>query len=256
MAINLNLELTDRCNLKCRMCGQFFVEDVHGAAETFMEWATWKSLVDGLADYPDEIHLCPHWLGEPTLHPEFDRFIRYAFEQNRGNRLFRHFKLHTNAVIFGAERAQNLLECAALPGREVDTFRWVHFSIDALHRPTYRYVKGGDHRDRVFKNIETFLQKRQERGQFFPRVTVAFIVMPENRGEAAGFLHYWREILRHYGSEPNLSFDWPHELKDTVYIRRLNTEDQASADILHRDVLVELGLLPAGSDWRLTGESF
>lgn len=245
--VNLNLELTDRCNLKCRMCGQFYMDEVHGAAETFMAWETWRSLIDGLADFPDEVHLCPHWLGEPTLHPDFDRFVRYAFEGNEGNRLFRRFKLHTNAVVFSPERGDTLLDCASRAGQAEDTFGFIHFSIDALGRQTYKYVKGGDHRDRVFRNILTFLERRQARGLRFPRVTLAFIVMPENRHEAAGFLHFWRDALRRYGEDPALTVDWPAELRDSVYLRRLNTEDQGAADALYLDVLREVGMVAPGA---------
>lgn len=243
--VNLNLELTDRCNLKCRMCGQFYMDEVHGAAETFMPWDTWRSLIDGLAGFPEEIHLCPHWLGEPTLHPDFDRFVRYAFDQNAGNRLFRRFKLHTNAVLFGPERCANLLDCANRPGQAPDTFGFIHFSIDALGRQTYRYVKGGDHRDRVFRNISTFLRMRREAGVSFPRVTLAFIVMPENRHEAGGFVTYWRDALADVGVDAALTLDWPAELRDSIYLRRLNTEDQPAADALHLAVLREVGLVGA-----------
>lgn len=245
--VNLNLELTDRCNLKCRMCGQFYMEEVHGAAETFMAWETWKAMIDGLAGFPDEVHLCPHWLGEPTLHPEFDRFIAYAFEQNEGNRLFRRFKLHTNAVIFSPERARLLIECANKPSLAPDTFGFIHFSIDALGRQTYKYVKGGDHRDRVYRNILTFLAERRRLGAFYPRITLAFIVMEENRHEAAGFLHYWRDALRALGEDPALSLDWPAQVRDTIYIRRLNTADQDAADRLYQEVAEGLGLAQAGS---------
>lgn len=257
MGIHLNLELTDRCNLKCRMCGQFYMDEVHLGPETFMTWETWKGLIDGLADYPDEVALCPHWLGEPTFHPEFDRFIRYAFEQNVGNRLFREFKLHTNAVRFDGARSTNLLECAAMGHLARDTFNFVHFSIDGLSRETYRYVKGGDQRDRVYRNILTFLERRKELGVVFPQVTVAFIVMPENRHEARGFLEFWREAFRRVGSEPLVGWDWPHQVKDTIYFRRLNTEDQRAADALHEAVLREVGLLGRTEPWHGIGaESF
>lgn len=257
MAVHLNLELTDRCNLKCRMCGQFYMDEVHLGPETFMAWDTWKSLIDGLADFPEEVALCPHWLGEPTFHPEFDRFVRYAFEQNQGNRLFREFKVHTNAVRFDVTRAENLLDCASMPHMAADTFNFIHFSLDGLSRPTYKYVKGGDQRDRVYRNILKFLERRKARGAFYPQVTVAFIVMPENRHEARGFVEFWREVFRSLGTEPVLSYDWPHQVKDTIYIRRLNTEDQPAADALHRSVLEELGMVPRGVEWAGIGaESF
>ena len=75
MTLNLNLELTDHCNIKCRMCSQSMRDKAHGVPMRFMDWATWRKSLQGLGDLQDEVALCPHWLGEPTLHPEFDRFV-------------------------------------------------------------------------------------------------------------------------------------------------------------------------------------
>ena len=109
MAINLNLELTDHCNIKCKMCSQSLRDEAHGVPMRFMDWATWRRALLGLQDMAEDVHLCPHWLGEPTIHPEFDRFVEYAFAVNGSNRLFREFKLHTNGVVFGEARARPTL---------------------------------------------------------------------------------------------------------------------------------------------------
>ena len=114
MAINLNLELTDHCNIKCKMCSQSMRDEAHGVPMRFMDWETWRSALRGLEDMDDDVHLCPHWLGEPTIHPQFDRFVEYAFAINRDNRLFREFKLHTNAVVFSEDRARLLIRLCLL----------------------------------------------------------------------------------------------------------------------------------------------
>ena len=142
MTIHVNLELTDHCNLKCKMCSQSMRELAHGEAMTFMDFSTWKQGIDGLQDIAQEVAISPHWLGEPTLHPEFDRFVSYAFEQNEQNRLFREFKLHTNAVIFPKSRSQLLLEVAQNKAQAPNTFRFVHFSVDAFSPEVYQNVKG------------------------------------------------------------------------------------------------------------------
>ena len=110
MDVNLNLELTDHCNIKCKMCSQSMRDEAHGVPMRFMSWETWRDSLRGLADMPDDVHLCPHWLGEPTLHPRFDRFVEYAFRANQSNRLFRSFKLHTNGVLFDEELRRHLRE--------------------------------------------------------------------------------------------------------------------------------------------------
>ena len=152
----------------------------------FMDWETWRHALQGLAAMKQEMALCPHWLGEPTIHPEFDRFVEYAFATNQNNRLFREFKLHTNAVVFNEERARLLIRLANRPDMAPDTFRFIHFSIDAFSAPVYQEVKGADKRDLVYKNIERFIELKHARGQR-PHATIAFVVQPDNAHEATDF---------------------------------------------------------------------
>ena len=157
MGVHINVELTDHCNIRCKMCSQSLREEAHGVPHRFMAWDTWRESLWGLASMDEDVHLCPHWLGEPTLHPQFDRFVEYAFAINAHNRLFREFKLHTNAVVFSEERSRLLVSLANAPGQLPDTFRWIHFSIDAFSGAAYKDVKGADKRAQVYRNIHRFL---------------------------------------------------------------------------------------------------
>jgi molybdenum cofactor biosynthesis enzyme MoaA len=256
MGVNLNLELTDHCNIRCRMCSQSMRDEAHGAPMRFMAWETWVRALEGLADMPEEVHLCPHWLGEPTLHPEFDRFVRHAFDNNAGNRLFREFKLHTNGVRFSAERAALLLELANRPDQAADTFRFVHFSIDAWSRHAYAWVKGADQRHRVYANIERFLALRHARQAIWPKVTLAYVVQPGNAHEARAFRDHWAQLLADQGRPVAQTWDWPDRVVDTLYFRPLNTADQAEADRLHAQVCRELGITSRSDDRLRRAESF
>ena len=249
--IHVNLELTDHCNIKCGMCSQSLRDEAHGAPKRFMPWETWRAALAGLADMEEEVHLCPHWLGEPTIHPEFDRLVEYAFAVNQGNRLFREFKLHTNAVVFSEARSRLLVSLANTPGQLPDTFRWIHFSIDAYSQSAYQAVKGADKREQVYKNVERFLEVRHQAGAQWPKVTMAFVVQPGNHHEAGDFLNHWGGILAGLSRNWKATFDWPDEWTDTVYFRPLNCGQQAEADALHARVCEALGLVAAGSGQRL-----
>ena len=245
-SINLNLELTDHCNIKCPMCSQSLRDEAHGVPMRFMAWETWRSALMGLEAMEEEVHLCPHWLGEPTIHPEFDRFIEYAFAMNKANRLFRKFKLHTNGVVLPVERARRLVRHAQDPSQAPDTFDFVHFSIDAWSPETYRRVKGADKREIVYRNVERFLRVRAEAGATRPFVTLAFVVQAGNAHEAEAFCDHWRSLLAELGREVATSWDWPARAVDTLYLRPLNCGDQAAADLLHAEVCGRLGLVERG----------
>jgi molybdenum cofactor biosynthesis enzyme MoaA len=256
MTVTLNLELTDHCNIKCRMCSQSLRDEAHGVPMRFMAWETWRAALRGLAEMDAPVALCPHWLGEPTIHPEFDRFVEYAFATNAGNRLFREFKLHTNGVVFGEERARLLVRLANQPGQAADTFRFVHFSIDAFSRAAYADVKGADKRDLVYRNIERFLQVRAEMRATRPFVTLAFVVQEGNADEAEAFRDHWLAALTTRGRAVRQTWDWPDREVDTLYFRPLNTGDQQAADRLHADVCRRLGLTDSRDDRLRHHESF
>lgn len=239
--MNVNLELTDHCNIKCRMCSQSTRDEAHGAKPAFMDFDTWRRALLGLRGMKD-VSLCPHWLGEPLLHPEFDKFAEYAFAANRENGLFRHFKVHTNAVILPPDRTDLLLRLAATPKLAPDTFLAIHFSIDAYSQPAYTFVKGADRREIVYRNVERFLRTRGPRAR--PVAHIAFVVQDGNHHEVKAFVDHWGAILNDLGRTWNLTGEWPPMETDAIYLRRLNIGDQAGADRLHADACRAVGIVP------------
>jgi molybdenum cofactor biosynthesis enzyme MoaA len=255
MAVYLNLELTDHCNIRCPMCSQSLRDLAHGEAPSFMSWDTWRRLLANLEGSPEEVHLCPHWLGEPTIHPDFDRMVEYAFAMNRDNRLFRSFKLHTNGVVMPPARSELLVRLAASPQQAPDTFTSVHWSFDAATAPTYRLVKGVDRYQRVADNLRAFVRAREAVGSVWPSAHIAFVVQPDNAHEAELFVQQWGALLDSTGRPWELTVDWPRQDRDAIYIRPLNCADQAAADALHARTCVALGIAEEGQVLR-AAESF
>ncbi|MCB9795181.1 MAG: hypothetical protein H6741_20960 [Alphaproteobacteria bacterium] len=254
MAVNINLELTDHCNIKCKMCSQSLRDEAHGVPHRFMAWETWRAMLAGLEGMDEEVHLCPHWLGEPTIHPRFDQFVEYAFAVNGPGRLFSEFKLHTNAVVFGEERARLLVRLANSPAVPERCFRFIHFSIDAFSAEAYREVKGADKREQVFRNVERFLRVREDMGAERPYAHLAFVVQPDNHREADAFLEHWTRLLDALGRPYSLCWDWPGSDQDAIYFRPLNCADQEASDRLHAETCRRLGVAPAGGGDRLRAE--
>ncbi|XPS85875.1 hypothetical protein Dvar_38930 [Desulfosarcina variabilis str. Montpellier] len=89
----IQIELTNACVLSCsnctRLCG-------HHKKPFFMEWDLFKKAVDSLKGFNGMAGLMG---GEPTLHPEFERFARYLGENygiketlKRGRKPIRNFQ--------------------------------------------------------------------------------------------------------------------------------------------------------------------
>ncbi len=73
--IIIEIDITNACEHSCsnctRMCG-------HHKKPFFMGFDTFKKAVDSLAEFPNTIGVIG---GEPTLHPEFERFANYVKEK-------------------------------------------------------------------------------------------------------------------------------------------------------------------------------
>ena len=74
-----NIELTNRCPMKCIMCPRTY--DMT-RAKGFMDYELFKNIVDEYFAInvallkKDDLWL--HNFGESLLHPQFDKFIKYA----------------------------------------------------------------------------------------------------------------------------------------------------------------------------------
>lgn len=131
-----------------------------------------------------------------------------------------------------------------------DTFVRIHFSLDALHPPTYRRIKGAAEMGRTEGNVRYFLEEYTRRGLEFPKFNLAIIVMEENRHEVAEFVRFWQRICAELKLPVTVTHDWPEGCNNGIYVRRLDTDQgQAAAEAMHRQVAMELELVkevPAG----------
>jgi radical SAM protein with 4Fe4S-binding SPASM domain len=99
-----NIELTNRCPMKCVMCPRTY----HMTREQgFMEFTLFKKIIDELSSANPSFHndktVWLHHFGESLLHPEFDSFIRYAAEREIRT------GLSVNPVMLNEKNSKSLL---------------------------------------------------------------------------------------------------------------------------------------------------
>jgi 7,8-dihydro-6-hydroxymethylpterin dimethyltransferase len=70
------IEVTSNCNLRCPMC---FAES--GPGGTNIDFATYRKMVDRYVHLEGVADVLQLSGGEPTLHPDLVRMVRYAYEQ-------------------------------------------------------------------------------------------------------------------------------------------------------------------------------
>ncbi len=72
----IQVELTNACVHSCSNCTRFCG---HHKKPFYMNWETFKNAVDSLENWPRLIGIMG---GEPTLHPQFERFVNYAHDKH------------------------------------------------------------------------------------------------------------------------------------------------------------------------------
>lgn len=145
----IRIETTNLCNLKCRMCPQSV--KTPGVARGCMRFELFQSIVTQIAAFPENreslfyLHIC----GEPLLHKDLVRFVRFAAES--GLRPI----LTTNATLLTRDKALQLIQAG---------LSRIEFSFEGLDAATYESIRIGAHFEGVSKNIRTFLELNRDAG--------------------------------------------------------------------------------------------
>ncbi len=168
--LELQLGITNRCNLDCSFCPHR--KSLKKKGEMPLELL--ESLLEQAAPSVDTVDLS--FDGEPFLHPRWPECVEAC--RRRGVNAM----LETNALMMDESLAREVL--AAGLGS-------ITFSIDAATGETYRRLKPGGDFDRAVINTERFLKLAAGRRDR-PYIQIQFVRTQENVHEAAAFLKRWR----------------------------------------------------------------
>jgi len=189
--VNLDVSVTNACNLSCQMCKRTLAIEDGDAWESgkyidpnlmYLDFDLYKKVIDEGADNGlYAVHLTGHD-GEPTLHKQLPEMIDYARKKGIVD-VF----THSNATLLHLnDRTERILEAA--PHRIV-------FSVDSPVKETYEKIRVGAEYDKVVENIRHFIKRKKERGQVFPIVKVQMVVMEQNASEVETFKKLFHEEM-------------------------------------------------------------
>lgn len=178
LPIEIGIEMTNRCNLKCPMCAR--EEMTRPIGDMPMELLT--KIIDEIACYAELIYL--HGDGEPLLHKHIYEAICYA----RGRKL--RVGLSTNATLLTANNARLLLDSG---------LDYLILPVDGVTKQTYEKIRVNAVYEQVVENIRGFMElKKKRKSKTF--VVIQFIEMEQNYKEKGAFLNYWKmyhpQVLR------------------------------------------------------------
>lgn len=178
LPIEIGIEMTNRCNLKCPMCAR--EEMTRPIGDMPMELLT--KIIDEIKSYAELIYL--HGDGEPLLHRQIYEAICYA--RTNGLRV----GLSTNATLLNSNNARLLLDSG---------LDYLILPVDGFTKETYEKIRVNAIYEQVVENISKFMElKKIRKAKTF--VVIQFIEMEQNYKEKEAFFNYWKkynpEVIR------------------------------------------------------------
>lgn len=174
--LHLDIETTNACNLKCPMCGRNWMEEKLG----YIDWNLFVKIIDEAAKH----HLSSiklNYRGEPLLHPDISKMVKYAKEKG-----ILEVQFNSNGVLLNEKKAKELIEAG------LDR---IIFSFDGATKETYEKIRRGAIFEKVVNNIKNLVSLRNEKGLKRPLVRVQMVKMPENKKEVEDFIRFWLPIV-------------------------------------------------------------
>jgi MoaA/NifB/PqqE/SkfB family radical SAM enzyme len=167
------LETTNRCNLRCRTCPQYF-----GMPEDDADLRP-SGVRRILAQFPTVRRVVLHGIGEPLLNRQLPEIITAA--KGRGA----HVLFNTNGLLLRPP----LTEPLVLSG--LDELR---VSIDAASPETYKLVRGANGFDRIVRNVRRFADTKAMLESTTPRVSLWITGLRSNVLELPALVRLASEI--------------------------------------------------------------
>ncbi len=169
----LFVEITTRCNLRCRMC----VKEIWDKKkmEGDLSSATFAALEPAL---PHLDALILNGVGEPLLDPRLERFIRQARNRMQPDSWV---GFQTNGLLLDEARALSLVRAGL--GR-------ICISVDAVSPEKFKEIrKGGEGHD-VQRALEVISAVKARTGQGLPKIGIEFVIMRDNLPELPAVLRW------------------------------------------------------------------
>lgn len=157
------LEVTNRCNLSCVMCGR--THDRRYKNQDFVGDMPLQIVrrLDRL--YNRSSFVVATGLGEPFLNPEFVSILEYLKKKNAT------VSLTSNGTCLEEDQARALVDAA------VDR---IVLSIDSPDRDTFKQIRIGADLDQILENVERLAEIREESGRRLPYMILEFVAMAKN----------------------------------------------------------------------------
>lgn len=180
--INLDIETTTKCNLKCGFCARTILVDKGNFHESgFMTREDFSRIIDeGVKHGLRSIKL--NYLGEPLLHKDVFWQVEYAKSKGIIDVI-----MNSNATALTEKNAEALLRAG------LDAYL---VSFDAINPQTYERQRVGGHLGQVIDNVYRFIKLRNKiRPSCQVRLSMIMHPGPEFRAQWEGLKAMWGGLV-------------------------------------------------------------
>lgn len=199
--ISLQIELTSRCNLKCKMCE-------HSFKEINKKDLSYDQFVYIIDQFPFLKNITLQGLGEPLLNVDLFKMIREAKKRNI------RIGLTTNGTLLTEEIGRKLID------NQID---WIFISLDSLNKDRYEEIRKGAKLDIVVANIEKFIKQK---GNKPPETNFWTLIMNDNIEDIPSIVSFAKKLKMKKVVLQNIH-NWGHDSFNTNWKKmKMDSEDK------------------------------
>jgi len=174
--IRFNIEPTNYCNLRCSMCPRELNRPLG-----YMDVALFEKIIDESVLSGRRLIITLNKDGEPLLHPELPKMIKYAKEGKAAYKI----NFYTNGILLTETKSLELMKSG------LDT---IHISIDAFTKETYKKIKNSQMLEVVEENVKRLVVLKKRFRSKWPLVVVKILQSPDTQSEIKPFMNKWKGI--------------------------------------------------------------
>jgi len=170
---NLYLEITNRCNLRCKGC---ILYKGNWEPDRDISFDELTMITDQL---PDLEQIILHGVGEPLLNPDLPQMIRHLKNRNV------YTLFNSNGILLDTGWQNDLIDAG------LDELR---VSLDAATPEGYRKIRNNSEFERIVQNLRSFLKVQSAKQVSHPRLSLWFLGTEDNIFELPEFVQLANDI--------------------------------------------------------------
>lgn len=176
----LNIDLTEVCNLACIHCSHALMAKSEHYTGAFLPLELNKKAVDEVRDFGKGSceYIRYTGAGEPFLHKDLFSILKYAVD-NSGVTV----TLTANGTLINEEKAKRFLDTGT---------NLIDISIDAFLPETYARIRVNGNLEVTRRNILRLIELKRQ-FNYSTKIVVSYIEQPGNMAETERFEEFWKQ---------------------------------------------------------------